>query len=149
MPTRLDLKEEEVISISSNSDYVPPEPVYEPGSSRPEPIEKTPEDPKAGPSREEGTVAPNIFTDSDRGREMEPPREGPGAPYNFTDSARSSEREPPREEGPGASNDFNDTARARVRERGRGFPGIPVQHVAPFFRGSGNRRNFLGRVRPM
>ena len=54
MPTRLDLEEEEVISISSNSDYVPPEPVYEPGSPRPEPIEETPEDTRPGPSREGG-----------------------------------------------------------------------------------------------
>ena len=95
-----------MISISSNSDYVPPEPVYEPGSPRPEPIEETHEDPRPGP-REEGPGVPTIFKDSARGREREPPREeGPEAPNIFTDSARSSEREPPREEGPGASNDL-------------------------------------------
>ena len=69
MPTRLDLEEEEV--ISSNSDYVPPEPVYEPGSPRPEPIEETSEDPRPGPSRDEGPGAPNVFTDFERGRERE------------------------------------------------------------------------------
>ena len=30
-----------------------------------------------------------------------------------------------------------------------GIPVIPVQWVAPFFRGSGSNRNILGRVRPM
>ena len=78
-----------MITIDSDNDYVPPEPVYEPGS------------PRHGPPREDGSGAPNIFTDS---------------------------------------------ARARVRGRGRE---IPVQCVAPFFRGSGTRRNFLGRVRPV
>ena len=37
LPTRLDLEEVEVIAIDdsdSDSDYVPPEPVYEPGSPR-------------------------------------------------------------------------------------------------------------------
>ena len=116
-----------MISISSNSDYVPPEPVYKPVSLRPEPIEETPEDPKPRPSREEGPGTSNILTDS----------------------ARSSEREPPREEGPVASNDFNDSTSARLIGRDRGIPGLSVQCVAPFFRGSGNRRNFLGRVRPM
>ena len=78
--------------------------------------------------------------DSAKGRERRPSREeGPGAPINFTDSARGREREAPREEGHEASNDFNDSARARIRGRGRGIPGIPVQHVAPFFRGSGNK----------
>ena len=83
---------------------MPPDPVYELGSPRSEPIEEAPEDPRPGPPREEGPGAPNIYTDS---------------------------------------------ARARVRGRGRGIPVIPVQHVAPFCRGSGNRRNFLGRVMPM
>ena len=96
MPTRLDLEEEEVIAIDSDSDYVPPEPVYEPGSPRPEPIEEASEGPRPGQSREEGPGAHNIFTDSARGRE----------------------REPPREEGTGASNDFTDSARARVRGTG-------------------------------
>ena len=82
MPIRLDLEGEEV--ISSNSDYVPPEPVYEPGSPRPEPVEEAPENPRPGPSREEG--APNIFTDFERGREREPPREE--ASNDFNDSAR-------------------------------------------------------------
>ena len=103
MPTRLDLEEEEeVIACDSESDshYVPPKPVYEPGSPGPEPTEKTPKDPRPGPSTEEGL-------------------------------------------------DFTDYARTRVRGRGRGIPGIPVQCVAHFFRGNGNRRNFLGRVRPM
>ena len=107
LPTRLDLEEEEVIAINSDndSDYVPPETVYEPGSPRPDtrgPREEESEEPSPGPLREEGPVAPNIFTDSARGR-----------------------------------------------GRGRGIPGIPVQCVAPFFRGSGSRRNFLGRVRPV
>ena len=125
MPTRLALEEEEVIAINSesDSDYVPPESVYKAGSPRPEPIEETPEDPRPGPPREEGPGTSNIFTDSPRGRE----------------------RGPPREEGP----DFTDSARARERGRDGGIPGVPVQHVSPFFRGSGNRRNFLGRVRPM
>ena len=71
MPTRLDLEEAEVISINSNSDndYEPPVPMYGPGFPRPEPVEE-PEDPRSGPSREEG--APNIFTDS---RDREPSRE--------------------------------------------------------------------------
>ena len=111
MPTWLDLEEADVISIDSESDcnYVPPEPVYEPGSSRPKPIEEAPEDPRPGPSV---------------GRE--PSREDPGAPNIFTDSARDRE-----EEGPGASNDFNDSARPRVRGRGRGIHGAPVQCVPP------------------
>ena len=128
MPTRLDFEEAEVISIDSESDndYVPPEPVYEPGSPRPEPVEEAPEDPRSGPSGEK-----------------EPSRVDPGGPNIFTDSARG------REDGPGASNDFNESVRPRVRGRGRGIPGAPVQHVAHFFRGTRNRRNFLGRVRPM
>ena len=151
MPTRLDLEETEVISIDSESysDYVPPEPVYKPGSLRPEPAEEAPEDPRPGPSRErepsgEDPGVPNIFTDSASGTEREPSREDPGAPNIFTDSVRGRE-----EEGPWASNDFNDSARPRVRGRVRGIPGSPVQCVAPFFRGSGNRRNFLGSMRPM
>ena len=63
MLTRLDLEEAEVIPIDSesDSDYVLPEPVYKPGSPRPEPTEEAPEDPRPGPSREEGPGAPNIF----------------------------------------------------------------------------------------
>ena len=155
MPTRLDLEEAEVISIDSESgnDYVPPEPMYKPGSPRPEPVEEAPENPRPGPSREEG--APNIFT---KHRERAPSREG--AP-NIPDSARRTESEPSREEGAPniftdstkdrerASNDFDNSARPRVFRRGIGIPGVPVQHVSPFFRGTGNRRNFLGRVGPM
>ena len=87
MPTRLDLEEAEVISIDNESynDYVPPEPMYEPGSPRPEPVEEASENPRPGPSREEG--APNIFTDSARSREREPSRDE-GAPNIFTDSTR-------------------------------------------------------------
>ena len=61
MPTRLDLEEGEVISIDSDSgnDYVPPEPMHELGSPRPEPVKEAHENPRPGPSREEG--APNIF----------------------------------------------------------------------------------------
>ena len=58
IPTRLDLEEEEVIAIDDSDDddddYVPPEPSYEPGSTRPEP-------------REEWPSGPSIFTDSING----------------------------------------------------------------------------------
>ena len=60
-----------VIDIDSDSDYVPPEPVYEPGSPRPEPRgprEEEPEEPRPRPPREEGHGAPNIITNSARGR---------------------------------------------------------------------------------
>ena len=56
----------------SDGDYVPPEPICEPGSPSPElrgPREEEPEGPRPGP-REVDPGAPNIFTDSarDRGR---------------------------------------------------------------------------------
>ena len=60
LPTRLDLEKEEVIAIDhsdSDNDYVPPEPVYEPGSPGPElrgSREEEPEEPRPGPPREEG-----------------------------------------------------------------------------------------------
>ena len=67
------------IDSDTDSDYVPPEPVYEPGFPRPKPREEEPKEPRPAPPREEGPGAPNIFTDSPRGREREPPRkEGPG-----------------------------------------------------------------------
>ena len=56
------------IDSDSDSDYVPPEPVYEPGSPRPEPREEEPEEPRPGPPREQGPGAPNIFTDFARTR---------------------------------------------------------------------------------
>ena len=74
LPTRLDLEEEEVIAIDdsdNDSDYVPPESMYEPDSPRPEPRgprEEEPEEPRPGPPGEEGPGAPNIFTDSASGR---------------------------------------------------------------------------------
>ena len=137
MPTWLDLEETEVISIdsASDNDYVPPEPMYEPGSPRPEPVEEAPEDTR--PSKEER--APDIFTDSARSRERQPSRED-GAPNNFTDSTRGRERAP---------TDFDNSTRPRVIGRGRGIPGPPVQCVSPFFRGTGNKRNFIGSVRLM
>ena len=55
IPTRMDLQEEEVIAIYdsySDRDSVPPEPIYEPGSPRPEtigPREEEPEEPRPGP----------------------------------------------------------------------------------------------------
>ena len=135
MPTRLDLEETEVISIDSDgdNDFVPPEPMYEPDSPKPELVEEVPESPRPGPSKEEG--APNIFIYS---REREPARED-GAPNDFT-STRGRER---------ALSDFNNSARPRDIGTSRGVPGTPVQHVSPFFRGTGNRRNCPGRVRPM
>ena len=69
--------------------------MYEPGSPRPEPVEVAPEDPRPGPSGK-----------------REPSREDPGAPNIFTDSARGREEECSR-----ASNDFNDTDKPRVRGR--------------------------------
>ena len=129
MPTRLDTEETEVISINSSinseseSDYVPHSPMYEPGSPRPEPVEEAPEAHKPEPSRQEG--APNIPNSA----RTEPSR-AEWAPNMFTDSRKR------------ASNGIS----ARPRVLGRG---IPVQCVAPFFWGTGHRRYFLGRMRPM
>ena len=85
-------REGRVIAIDKDSDgdYVPPEPVYDPASPRPEPREEEPEEPRPGPHRVESPGAPNIFSDSARGRERGQPREeGPGASNIFTDSARA------------------------------------------------------------
>ena len=74
LPTRLNVDEEEVIAIDdsdSDIDYVPPEPVYEPGSPRPEPRgprEEEPEEPGSGPPRQEGPGVSNIYTNSAVGR---------------------------------------------------------------------------------
>ena len=138
MPTRLDLEEAEVISIDSerDNDYMPPEPMHDPGSPRPDPLEEAPANPRPGPSREE--EAPNI-PDSIRSRESEPSREE-GAPNIFTDSTRGRER---------ASDDFDNSARPRLLGRSKGIHGVPVQHISPFFSRTGNRRHFLGRVRTM
>ena len=140
--SRLDLEEEaEVISINSDSDndYVPHSPMYEPGSPRPEPVEEAPETPQPESSREDGN--PNITNST-----MREPSRSEGAPNIFTDSidsVRSNEREPPR------GVDFTGSARARVRGIGGSFLVIPMQHVAPFHRGTSNRRIFLRRMRPM
>ena len=141
------LGEAEVILINSgdsDNDYVPHSPMYEPDSPGPEPMEE-PEDPRPGPSREEG--APNVFTHS---RDREPSREE-GATNIFTNNR---DREPSREVGAPnipdprsrdrASNDIS----TRPRNFGRGR-GIPIEHVTPFFRGTGQRRHFLVRIRPM
>ena len=139
------MEEAEVISINSNSDndYVPHSPIYEPGSPvEDHPVEDAPEGPQPEPSREDR--APNIPTSARR----EPSRND-GAP-NIPNFAR---RGPFRAEE--ATNIFTDSRErasndisAGPRNFGRGR-GIPIQCVTPFFRGTGQRRHFLGRVIPM